>query len=158
VEHRVEFLGWRRREDLMRTMRQDADLFLFPSLHDEAGWAVAEALGCGLPVVCLDRGGPPIVAAWAGRAVPSSGGPNGVAAALAGRLADAAAVGSDVARARARDWGIDPRTAALKDLLSRALSPTKTGRGGVSAGAGAGAWVWLGAVDGIAPDRRQGGE
>ena len=34
------------------------DLFLFPSLHDSGGFVVLEALSLGLPVVCLDLGGP----------------------------------------------------------------------------------------------------
>jgi glycosyltransferase involved in cell wall biosynthesis len=34
------------------------DLFLFPSLHDSGGFVVLEALSRGLPVVCLDLGGP----------------------------------------------------------------------------------------------------
>jgi glycosyltransferase involved in cell wall biosynthesis len=34
------------------------DLFLFPSLHDSGGFVVLEALAHGLPVVCLDLGGP----------------------------------------------------------------------------------------------------
>jgi glycosyltransferase involved in cell wall biosynthesis len=29
-----------------------------PSLHDSAGWATLEAAAAGLPVVCLDLGGP----------------------------------------------------------------------------------------------------
>ncbi len=34
------------------------DLLLFPSLHDSGGFVVLEALSRGLPVVCLDLGGP----------------------------------------------------------------------------------------------------
>jgi glycosyltransferase involved in cell wall biosynthesis len=34
------------------------DLLLFPSLHDSSGTVVLEALSFGLPVVCLDLGGP----------------------------------------------------------------------------------------------------
>ena len=37
---------------------RDHDLFLFPSLHDSGGFVVLEALAHGLPVVCLDLGGP----------------------------------------------------------------------------------------------------
>jgi glycosyltransferase involved in cell wall biosynthesis len=62
VAHRVEFRGWQPRDEVLRVMRDEADAFLFPSLHDEAGLAIAEALACGLPVVCLDHGGPPVVA------------------------------------------------------------------------------------------------
>lgn len=34
------------------------DLMLFPSLHDSGGFVVVEAMSRGLPVVCLDLGGP----------------------------------------------------------------------------------------------------
>jgi glycosyltransferase involved in cell wall biosynthesis len=62
VADRVTFLGWVPRRDLLRLMYERGDVFLFPSLHDEGGWVIAEALACGLPVVCLDRGGPPVLA------------------------------------------------------------------------------------------------
>lgn len=63
-------------------MREDADVFLFPSLHDEGGWVVGEALAAGLPVVCIDRGGPP--------AIGGHGVELGPAEATAARLAKAA--------------------------------------------------------------------
>jgi glycosyltransferase involved in cell wall biosynthesis len=45
---------------VMRTyLRHDA--FLFPSLHDSSGNVVLEALSSGLPVVCLDAGGPAVL-------------------------------------------------------------------------------------------------
>lgn len=62
IEDRVEFRGWRERDDVLRVMAEEADVLLFPSLHDEAGLAVAEAAAIGLPIVCLDRGGPPVIA------------------------------------------------------------------------------------------------
>ncbi|HKU70843.1 MAG TPA: glycosyltransferase family 4 protein [Burkholderiales bacterium] len=37
------------------------DVFLFPSLHDSSGNVVLEALSSGLPVVCLDAGGPGVL-------------------------------------------------------------------------------------------------
>lgn len=55
---RVRFLGQRPREEVLRLMSEEADVLLFPSLHDEGPMVVAEALTIGLPVVCLDRGGP----------------------------------------------------------------------------------------------------
>ena len=58
VEGRVRFLGQRPRNEVLRLMAEEADIFLFPSLHDEGLMVVAEALTVGLPVVCLDRGGP----------------------------------------------------------------------------------------------------
>jgi glycosyltransferase involved in cell wall biosynthesis len=57
VEGRVRFLGQVPRDEVLRLMAEDADVLLFPSLHDEGPMVVAEALTVGLPVVCLDRGG-----------------------------------------------------------------------------------------------------
>lgn len=37
---------------------EDFNLFLFPSLHDSGGSVVLESLSFGLPVICLDLGGP----------------------------------------------------------------------------------------------------
>ena len=36
--------------------------FLFPSLHDQAGWVAAEASSMGTPDVCLPLGGPALLA------------------------------------------------------------------------------------------------
>jgi glycosyltransferase involved in cell wall biosynthesis len=53
----VKFLGaWPR--ERMHELYEAADVFLFPSLHDSSGNVVLEALSSGLPVVCLDLGGP----------------------------------------------------------------------------------------------------
>jgi len=49
------------------------DAFLFPSLHDSSGNVVLEAMSYGLPVVCLDLGGPPIIAGRAGVVVDPKG-------------------------------------------------------------------------------------
>ncbi|HTS15724.1 MAG TPA: glycosyltransferase [Candidatus Sulfotelmatobacter sp.] len=61
IADRVEFRGWVARHAVLAAMRDEADVMLFPSLHEEGGWAVGEAIAMGLPVVCLDRGGPPLV-------------------------------------------------------------------------------------------------
>jgi glycosyltransferase involved in cell wall biosynthesis len=79
---RVSFSSPVPREELLRRMREEADVFLFPSFHDEAGWVVAEAASCGLPVVCLDVGGPP---ALGGQAVQPSW-PQATAMDLAGAV------------------------------------------------------------------------
>lgn len=66
ISGRLRFLGVLPRSSVFEWMRR-AQVFLFPSLHDEASFAVAEALMLGVPVVCLDHGGPAAVARlWPG--------------------------------------------------------------------------------------------
>jgi glycosyltransferase involved in cell wall biosynthesis len=65
AEDRVQFLGWLPRTELFRLMNEEADVFLYPSIREAAGWVVAEAVACGLPVVCLNRGGPPLLGGFA---------------------------------------------------------------------------------------------
>jgi glycosyltransferase involved in cell wall biosynthesis len=60
VSGRVEFVGQVPREEVVATYAEAAVL-LFPSLHDSSSWTVAEALTAGLPVVCLDVCGPPVL-------------------------------------------------------------------------------------------------
>ncbi|MGB0992852.1 MAG: glycosyltransferase family 4 protein [Akkermansiaceae bacterium] len=55
--HRVELLGSVARDELLEKYAT-YDIFLFPSLHDSGGMAVIEAMRAGLPVICLDAGGP----------------------------------------------------------------------------------------------------
>lgn len=57
LQDRVHMLGSIPRPELLERYR-DADLFLFPSLRDSSGNVVLESLSRGLPVVCLDLGGP----------------------------------------------------------------------------------------------------
>jgi glycosyltransferase involved in cell wall biosynthesis len=82
---RVRFEGWIPREHLLAELRR-AGVLLHPSLHEEAGLCIAEALSLGTPVVCIAHGGPAeIVRHWPGTAsalVPPST-PNRTAAALA---------------------------------------------------------------------------
>jgi len=58
LTNEVRLLGSLPRAELLCRYGQ-ADLFLFPSLHDSGGTVVLEALSRGLPVICLDLGGPP---------------------------------------------------------------------------------------------------
>jgi len=57
LHSRVRLLGAIPRDELL-VLYERADLFVFPSLHDSSGNVVLEALSRGLPVVCLDLGGP----------------------------------------------------------------------------------------------------
>jgi glycosyltransferase involved in cell wall biosynthesis len=57
VAHAVDFRGWVPREQVLQLYREHT-AFLFPSLHDSGGTVVMEALSLGLPVICLDTGGP----------------------------------------------------------------------------------------------------
>jgi glycosyltransferase involved in cell wall biosynthesis len=63
VADRLEWIGSVPRDELMTRLRR-AGVLLHPALHEEAGLGVAEALGLGVPVVCLDHGGPADVARW----------------------------------------------------------------------------------------------
>lgn len=53
----VEFIPRLAQNNLFELYRSH-DLLLFPSLHDSGGFVVLEALAHGLPVICLDLGGP----------------------------------------------------------------------------------------------------
>jgi glycosyltransferase involved in cell wall biosynthesis len=64
VVDRIVFEGWLPRTELFGRLAS-AGALIHPSLHEEAGMCIAEALALGTPVVCLDRGGPPEIArAW----------------------------------------------------------------------------------------------
>jgi glycosyltransferase involved in cell wall biosynthesis len=122
VEDRVDWLGWLPQEQVLRRMAE-ADVFLFACLHEEAGAVIAEARAVGLPVVCLARGGPLLLAGPAGTCVADSGG----AAAIAARLA-AAALASRQRRLRGEvdERGVetlllDRQAEALREVLAEAL-------------------------------------
>lgn len=57
VTDRVTLHGLQPRERVLAALA-DCDALLFPSMHDSAGWVVAETLALGRPVICLDIGGP----------------------------------------------------------------------------------------------------
>ena len=60
LSERVTFAGFVPRQDLLNRVGT-AGALLHPSLHDEAGLAISEALTLGTPVVCLDKGGPAVL-------------------------------------------------------------------------------------------------
>jgi glycosyltransferase involved in cell wall biosynthesis len=57
VADQVEWIPWLSQEKLLQAYAE-YDVMLFPSLHDSGGMVVLEAMARGLPVVCLDLGGP----------------------------------------------------------------------------------------------------
>ncbi len=73
VDHAIDWLGWLDHEQLGELYRRH-DALLFPSLHDSSGNVVLEALTHGLPVVCLDLGGPAeMVDSSCGRVIATAG-------------------------------------------------------------------------------------
>jgi len=59
LEGNVRFDGWLSHDEVLARMRS-CDVLLYASLRDGGGAVVVEALATGLPVVCLDLGGPGI--------------------------------------------------------------------------------------------------
>jgi glycosyltransferase involved in cell wall biosynthesis len=53
----ITFVSWIPQEQLLR-LYDSHDVFVFPSLHESGGWVVLESLCKGLPVACLNLGGP----------------------------------------------------------------------------------------------------
>lgn len=117
LEDRIEFRGWVSREDVLLAMRHEASVFVFPSLHDEAGWAVVEAMASGLPVVSLDVGGPALLARDG--AVRASGGPRATAERIAQRVLQTSGLDSDRIRDRARDFLFEHRLERLEQLVPK---------------------------------------
>jgi len=71
IQDCVTWIPWMDRKDLIDFYSQ-FDLFLFPSLHDSGGLVVLEAMSFGLPVLCLDLGGPAMsVDNTCGRVIPT---------------------------------------------------------------------------------------
>lgn len=57
IEERIHWMDTVPHQEMPDLMRQH-HCFVFPSLHDSGGTVVVEAQACGLPIVCLDIGGP----------------------------------------------------------------------------------------------------
>jgi glycosyltransferase involved in cell wall biosynthesis len=53
----IDWLGWLPHEEALHVYARHM-AFVFPSLHDSGGTVVMEAMAQGLPVLCLDLGGP----------------------------------------------------------------------------------------------------
>ncbi|HFD32217.1 MAG TPA: glycosyltransferase family 1 protein [Gammaproteobacteria bacterium] len=60
INDAIDWVSWVDQKDLLAIYMKH-DCFLFPSLHDSGGLVVLEAMRSGLPVVCLDLGGPGVI-------------------------------------------------------------------------------------------------
>jgi glycosyltransferase involved in cell wall biosynthesis len=60
VAAHIEWIPWLR-QDKLAELYASHDVLLFPSLHDPGGMVVLESMAHGLPVVCLNIGGPGII-------------------------------------------------------------------------------------------------
>jgi glycosyltransferase involved in cell wall biosynthesis len=116
VLDRVLFTGWIERSDVLRLMQEEAGVFLFPSLHDEAGWVIVEALAADLPIVCLDRGGPPLLADGHAICVPASGSRDAVTARLAAGIQRAGVMPVGGGREVAARYHIDHRSQEVAEI------------------------------------------
>jgi glycosyltransferase involved in cell wall biosynthesis len=112
IAGKVTFKGQVQRERLLDTYA-DYQIFLFPSMHDSSGFASLEAMAAGLPVVCLDTGGP-------GAAVPLDAGRKIAVRAPSATVAGLATALADLTRDEAR-W-----RAASERARAHALDPAST--------------------------------
>ncbi len=119
------FVPWMPQADLFQ-LYQEHDLFVFPSLHDSGGNVVLEALCRGLPVVCLDLGGPKeLVTSACGAVVRTNGlstesAANDLAVAISNLLRDPLKLQalSEGAVARAREFLWSDRIAGFYQMVS----------------------------------------
>lgn len=107
VKERVSFRGKVPREEVLAAIA-GARVFLHPALHEDSGMAVAEALTAGTPVVCLARGGPPVlVRRWPNvpSRVVSPSTPDATARRFASALREIAGLRAEADRAPAEEFG-----------------------------------------------------
>lgn len=132
----VRFLAWRDRA-AMTEIWAAIDVLLHPSLHEQLGYVILEAMAAGRPVVCLDVAGPPVVMSDAGILVSVTSPEQVVrdlAAALRKLLDDRdlrehySALGRRIVRER---WSFEGVATRVKELYRNiALAGEGEGRGG----------------------------
>ena len=59
IDKQVKFISEVSRDDVLRLL-SDSKIFIHPSLHESGGMVILEAMAAGLPVICLDIGGPAV--------------------------------------------------------------------------------------------------
>jgi glycosyltransferase involved in cell wall biosynthesis len=130
VAGNIRFVPWLPQEKLFEQY-QTHDLFVYPSLHDSSGNAVLEALSFGLPVVCLDLGGPAqIVTPDAGAIVLTAGRDSTqLAAAMAAEISRILSSPellkklSDGAVGRAAQFALAGRVTRFYKMVERMVTP-----------------------------------
>jgi glycosyltransferase involved in cell wall biosynthesis len=123
----VRFLGHVPRDEIVDLLK-NSDVLAHPSLHDSGGWVCLEAMASGVPVVCLDWGGPgQQVTADCGIKVPVTT-PAEVVAAIAAALDKLAAspelragMGEQGRRRVLEKYTWPVRVAALKEMYEEAV-------------------------------------
>lgn len=60
ISDRVAFMGQLPHQEVMLRLSQ-CDVLVHPSMHDSGAFVCVEAMALGLPVVCLDSGGPAVL-------------------------------------------------------------------------------------------------
>jgi glycosyltransferase involved in cell wall biosynthesis len=125
VTGRVVFHGHRPRAEVLDAVA-GCDAMLFPSMHDQAGWAAAEASALGRPVVCLPLGGVPLMAGVNARLAPLDG---DVVGHLAARLTEAATTPGEPS-----DRWSASRLPDVVERLYRVANPRTTSAGAAATG------------------------
>jgi len=128
LSDRIEFIPWLPQPQLF-ALYENHDLLVFPSLHDSSGNVILEALAHGLPVICLDLGGPRhIVTPQSGIVVSTAARDTmGVASAIADEIRDMLAEParfaalSSGAIMRAREFDLSYRVGALYRVAADAI-------------------------------------
>lgn len=60
IKDKVHWIDWIP-QNALAEIYQEHDVFIFSSLRDSGGMVVLEAMAQGLPVVCLNLGGPGVI-------------------------------------------------------------------------------------------------
>lgn len=124
IGSRVDMVPWMPRAGLLSAMAA-SDAFLFPSFRDGGGAVVVEAMAAGLPVVCLDSGGPGfhVRPGWGFKVAPGPPGEvvDGLARALKvlARDRDLCRAMGRAARERAEDYYLWDRHGERLDAVYR---------------------------------------
>jgi glycosyltransferase involved in cell wall biosynthesis len=151
----IEFISWLPQNELFE-LYDNHDLLLFPSLHDSSGGVVLESLCHGMPVVCLDLGGPKnIVTPDSGIVVKTAGlNTTQVASSIANQIYEALSAPTtlaDLSRgaiSRAGEFVLSDRVAKFYQEASRLINdkisyrPSRVNEPAPMPASGSAATVW----------------